>query len=284
MGITSNRALQIVKRLYRATKAGHTGSLDPLASGMLPLCFGQATKVSHWLLDANKTYEVEACIGAQTDTADADGEVINRSGRDRVTLEMLEAAIQAHLGDLEQVPPMYSALKKDGKRLYELARAGQTVERAARRIHIFEIRIVKFDPQRPVLLVRCSKGTYIRTLVETLATAMGTLAHVTALRRTALGPFEPQSMVTMEELEPLAEDQAALDELLLPADAALTAFPAIHLTQDEAFYLGNGHPVGHASAEITGLTRIYDHNEHFLGVGEVLPDGRVAPKRLFTGA
>ena len=284
VGITSNRALQIVKRLYRASKAGHTGSLDPLASGMLPLCFGQATKVSHWLLNSNKTYEVEAFIGAQTDTADADGEVIERSERASVTLEMLEAAIQTHLGDIDQVPPMYSALKKDGKRLYELARAGQVVERAARKVHIFEIRIVKFDPQRPVLMVRCSKGTYIRTLVETLAEAMGTLAHVTALRRTALEPFEAQSMVTMEELEPLAEDQGALDELLLPADVALTPFPAVHLTQDEAFYLGNGHPVGHAPAEITGLTRIYDHNERFLGVGEVLPDGRVAPKRLFTGA
>jgi tRNA pseudouridine55 synthase len=195
---------------------------------------------------------------------------------------MLDLAIQSHLGEIDQVPPMYSALKKDGRRLYELARAGQEVDRPARKVRIHELRIKKFDPRRPVLYVRCSKGTYIRTLVETLAAEMGAVAHVAALRRLSVGPFEEQGMVSMALLQSLAGDQAALDRLLLPADTALMAFPAVHLDANEAFYLGNGHPVGHAGSSVVGLVRIYDENQRFLGIGEVLPDGRVAPKRLFT--
>lgn len=284
IGMTSNRALQQIKHMYGARKAGHTGSLDPLASGLLPLCFGQATKVSQWLLDADKVYEVEAAIGSQTDTADADGRVIATSKLDSISSDMLDAALVAHRGEIEQIPPMYSALKQDGKRLYKLAREGKEVERKARLVTIYELDVVRFDPHRPVLRVRCSKGTYIRTLVETIAAAMGTLAHVAALRRTALGPFAPEGMVTMEQLAALADDRAALDQLLQTADSALQGFPAVVLSADEAFYLRNGHTVGHARQGISGLVRLYDADTRFLGIGEVLPDGGVMPKRLFVEA
>jgi tRNA pseudouridine55 synthase len=283
VGITSNRALQMVKRLLQARKAGHTGSLDPLASGMLPLCFGQATKVSHWLLGADKIYEVEALIGSRTDTADADGEVTESSDKVAITAAELEAAIASHLGEIDQIPPMYSALKKDGKRLYELAREGKVVDRPARKVRIHSIDIVRFDPQRPILRVSCSKGTYIRTLVETLAAAAGTLAHVVALRRVGLGSFDPGGMISMERVEELALNPVDLERELLAPDSALVDFPVIQLSSDEAFYLCNGHPVGHASPEISGLTRVYGPEDRFLGIGEVLPDGRIAPKRLFTG-
>jgi len=283
VGLTSNRALQQVKRMFQARKAGHTGSLDPLASGMLPLCFGQATKVSHWLLDADKVYEVRLEIGSRTDTADAEGAVIETTETKSITSQMLDQALASHRGELQQVPPMYSALKKDGKRLYELAREGKEVERKARCVRIYELDVVKFDPRQPVLRVRCSKGTYVRTLVETIAEAMGTLAHVAALRRYSLGPFDSAAMVSMEDVEQVAESMADLDKLLLPADQALSSFPAVNLTADEAFYLGNGHPVGHAKQGLSGLVRVYGPNSVFLGVGEIALDGRIAPKRLFVG-
>jgi tRNA pseudouridine55 synthase len=281
VGLTSNRALQTVKRIFNARKAGHTGSLDPLASGLLPLCFGHATKASHWLLDADKTYEVTASIGAQTDTADAEGAIVATAEVAEVSESALQQSIAEHLGEIEQVPPMYSALKHEGRRLYELARAGEKVDRAPRKIRIYAIEIVKFDPRHPVLRVRCSKGTYIRTLVETVAEAMGTLAHVQTLRRTELGPFDAGRMVSLAQIEDLASDVAALDSLLIPADSALTRFSAVTLSATEAHYLLNGNPVGHAAKGIEGLVRVYDKQQGFLGVGEVLPDGRIAPKRLF---
>ena len=282
-GITSNRALQQVKRIYQARKAGHTGSLDPLASGMLPLCFGQATKVSAWLLDADKDYLVEMQIGARTDTADADGQVVATSERKTVSEAELEQALEPFRGEIEQIPPMYSALKQGGKRLYELARAGQEVERAARPAVIHELRIEYFDPRRPQLSVRCGKGTYVRTLVEGIAEQMGTLAHVTALRRLAVGPFVDRPMVTLDSLEALAGDSAGLDALLIGSDQALVGFGEVRLAASEAFYLRHGHAVGHVQGQ-TGLVRIYDQAGQFLGVGEIQPDGRVAPKRLFTAA
>ena len=282
VGMTSNQALQKAKRLFQARKAGHTGSLDPLASGMLPLCFGQATKVSSWLLDADKVYEVEACIGSQTDTADADGEVVEHSDKVEITAAELESALAAHRGEIDQIPPMYSALKHEGKRLYELARAGQEVEREARRVTIHELEVMQFDPARPRLRLRCSKGTYVRTLVESLAEHMGTLAHVTALRRINVAPFQDMPLITMDQLEALEGDPAALDTLLLPVDSALKARPGVHLSANEAFYLRNGHPVSHVARDLDGFVRIYDENRLFLGIGEILEDGRVAPRRLFT--
>lgn len=279
-GITSNRALQLVKRIYGARKAGHTGSLDPLATGMLPICFGQATKASHWLLDADKVYEAEAAIGVRTDTGDAEGESVEVSPVRQITRELLEGALDAHRGSIQQVPPMYSALKKDGKRLYQLAREGKEVERVARTVQIYALEVLRFDPVRPVLRVRCSKGTYIRTLVETIAAKMGTVAHIAALRRLSVAGFAEDQMVSMRDLELLAGDPAGLTRLLLPVDAGLVSMPSAVLTNEEAHYFCHGHPVGHLGA-LEGLVRIYDHRSAFLGVGEVLPDGRITPRRLF---
>jgi len=283
-GITSNRALQIAKRIFKARKAGHTGSLDPLATGMLPLCFGQATKVSGWLLDADKEYEVEMLIGARTDTGDADGEIVETSAKAAVTEPELEAALAANRGIQQQVPPMYSALKKDGQRLYELARKGVEVERQPRQVQIHELSLLRFDTQRPLLRVRCSKGTYVRSLVESIAAGMGTLAHVVALRRTKVEPFAPEMLVTLDQLEACEGDTGSLDELLRAPDTALAAYPEVRLSANEAYYLRNGHAVGHASPEIRGIVRIYDQNQSFLGLGEVQADGQVAPKRLFVSA
>jgi tRNA pseudouridine55 synthase len=283
-GITSNRALQIAKRIFQARKAGHTGSLDPLATGMLPLCFGHATKVSGRLLDADKEYEVQLQLGSRTDTADADGEIVATSEKCAVTEIELEAALAANRGEQDQVPPMYSALKHDGERLYKLARQGIEVERPSRRVQIYELDLLRFDPHRPELRVRCSKGTYIRSLVEAIAQQMGTLAHVTVLRRTNVAQFAGLSMVTIEQLEALEGDMGALDALLEPPDIALADYPEVQLSEAEAFYLLNGQAVGHADRSIDGQVRIYDQARQFLGLGEVLADGRIAPRRLFVVA
>jgi len=283
-GMTSNAALQRVKWLFRARKAGHTGSLDPLASGMLPLCFGQATKISAYLLDADKTYRVKMSIGSRTDTGDADGQVVEESAVQQVKRTALEQALGQFRGAIMQVPPMYSALKKDGKRLYELARAGQTVEREARPVTIYELEVDTWDSTSPELLVRCSKGTYVRTLVEDVAAAAGTLAHVAELRRLKVTPFEPAGLVTMDEVETAAESgEQALDALLHPADEAISDWPRVSLNADQAFYLRRGNPVqARLPDAASGLIRIYDENSCFLGLGEELDDGRLAPRRLFV--
>ena len=285
IGMTSNAALQKVKRLYRARKAGHTGSLDPLATGLLPLCFGQATKVSAFLLDADKRYRVKARWGAQTDTADADGRVIAESEVLACDRDAVEAALQPLTGDIDQVPPMYSALKKDGRRLYELARDGVEVERPARQVTIHSLTIEHFDPVEPEFEVHCSKGTYIRTLVEDLAGELNTLGHVAALRRIGAGPFGTDGLVTMAQVEAAAEaGEAALDALLTPVDAALVTLPAVSLNREQAWFAGHGNPVRVSSPPEPGLCRIYDHEGQFVGVGEALRDGRIAPKRLFSEA
>lgn len=279
-GMTSNGALQRAKRALRAKKAGHTGSLDPLASGLLPLCFGEATKLSSYLLDADKTYEVGCRFGAATDTGDADGEVIRTVDWSVEQQAAVAAAVPRFIGDIQQVPPMYSALKKDGKRLYELARAGTEVERAPRTVTIHDIRVTGWrDHQTLDLVVRCSKGTYIRTLVEDIALAAGTLAHVVALRRTAAGPFDlADGAVTLEQLES-ADDP---DALLLPPDAALAEWPKVVLGDDAAHFIRQGQPVMVPKVAAVGLLRLYGPGERFLGVGFVADDGRVAPKRLIA--
>ncbi len=283
VGMTSNGALQRVKRLFRARKAGHTGSLDPLASGMLPVCFGQATKLSAYLLDADKTYRVTAKFGERTDTGDADGQVVERSRVTALERADLEAVLPRFRGEIMQIPPMYSALKKDGRRLYELAREGREVERDARPVTIHELEIDAWDPQRPVLRVRCSKGTYVRTLVEDVAAAAGTLGHVAALRRLSVGPFPEEGLVGMEALESAVEQgDAALDEYLRPIDDAIAHWPAVHLNRDQAYYLLRGHPVHAGVAKEAGLVRVYGDDRRFLGIGEVARDGRLAPRRLFT--
>ncbi len=280
VGLTSNAALQRAKRIYRARKAGHTGSLDPLASGLLPLCFGEATKMSAWLLDADKTYEVGCRFGIATDTGDADGAVIETVEPPRISDDGLDAALAGLTGEIDQVPPMYSALKHQGKRLYELARAGQTVERPPRRVTIHELTCHGWtDDGMLRLRVRCSKGTYVRTLVEDLARALGTVGHVAALRRTESGPYTlEQGVVTLDALE--AMDEAACDRVLLPPDSALADRPRVDLGADAAWYLRHGQPVVVPRAPLDTLLRLYGPDDAFLGVGEVGDDGRVAPKRL----
>lgn len=284
-GMTSNAALQRVKRLFNARKAGHTGSLDPLASGLLPVCLGQATKLSAFLLDAEKTYVVTARIGTRTDTADADGTVVEQSDVTAVSEAQLQTAMADFRGEIEQVPPMYSALKHRGRRLYELARSGVEVEREPRRVVIHELEIVSFDPVNPVLRVRCSKGTYVRTLVEDLARACGTLGHVAALRRTGVGAFTADQLLSLEAIEAAsAAGQTALDALLRPMDEAIADWPAVELGAHEAFYLRQGHAVTGAGGGLTGRVRLYGEGRRFLGVGEALGDGRVAPRRLLVNA
>jgi tRNA pseudouridine55 synthase len=281
--MTSNRALQIVKRHLNARKAGHTGSLDPAATGMLPLCFGEATKVCAYLLDADKTYRVTARLGVATDTADADGKEIGTAAVPDLSTADWDAILQGFLGESQQIPPMYSALKHDGKRLYELARKGEVVERAPRRISIDEIVLLEAAGSRLVFRVSCSKGTYIRTLVEDVATRAGTLAHTTRLHRERVGHFEASDMIDLDTVETLARDNpAALAEHLLAPDSALEAFPAVVVDAEAAMRFSGGQAVAAgAGAGETGLARVYGDGERFLGVGELSANGQVAPRRVF---
>ncbi len=288
IGITSNRALQIAKRLFNARKAGHTGSLDPLATGMLPLCLGHGTKVSGLLLDSDKGYEVRLDFGSRTDTADAEGDVVERSEKTNVDRQELEAVLESFMGDSEQIPPMYSALKHEGQRLYKIAREGGEVERKPRKIRISELRIVEFDPQQPKLFVHCSKGTYIRSLVEDIAVAAGTVAHVIELRRVWVNPFAQLPMVTLETLESLAEQgPEALDELLLNVDQALLHLPAVTFSTDGEDRLMFGREAASADLIDSGLelaqeVRMYTETGLFIGLGQVTETQAVAPKRLFV--
>lgn len=283
-GLSSNAALQRVKRLFQARKAGHTGSLDPLASGLLPICLGDATKLSGFLLDADKRYWVKARLGVQTTTGDAEGEPLRECPVEAMSEAGLRGILNQFIGDRDQVPPMYSAVKHQGKRLYELARAGIEVERQPRRICIHELQVVDFGGGYMTLDMRCSKGTYVRTLVEDMAAAAGGCAHVVELRRLSVGPFQDVHLHTIDELEALAaKGLSSLDQALLPADAALGHRPAVTLDQDSAFYISRGQPVLVPRAPTQGWVRIYDHRSTLLGVGEVLADGRIAPRRLFQG-
>lgn len=282
-GATSNQALQRVKRLFKARKAGHTGSLDPIATGLLPLCFGEATKVSGFLLNADKQYRVRARLGQRTDTGDSEGEIIAEREVGDIPDQRIEEALAGLRGEIEQVPPMYSARKHKGERLYALARQGIEVERQPTRVRIHQFDLVGRQGDELELDVACSKGTYVRTLVEELGEALGCGAHVVALRRLGVAPYAGQRMVTLDELEALAGESGveALDGLLLPIDTALTHLPVVKLGDDTAFYLQRGQPVMSPNAPTSGQVRLYQ-GERFLGVGEVLPDGRVAPRRLIS--
>ena len=282
-GITSNQALQKVKRLLRAKKAGHTGSLDPAATGMLPLCFGEATKVCAYLLDADKSYRVSAKLGVATDTGDADGKETKSAAVPTLSETEWQAILQQFTGEIEQIPPMYSALKKDGKRLYELARKGVTVERAPRKIRINEISLLEVHGDRLVLRVSCSKGTYIRTLIEDIAAAAGTVAHTAGLHRETVGSFESDDMLDLrcaEEWAMNAPEQLA--RRLLPPDVALASWPAVRIPADAAQRFSGGQEVDVPEPEKSGLVRVYEDDKRFLGVGEVSPGGRLAPRRVFN--
>ena len=287
-GITSNDALQQVKRLFFAKKAGHTGSLDPLATGMLPICFGEATKISAFLLDADKRYVLECQLGVTTATGDAEGEVTETTDVSHITEADVQAVLGDFLGTIMQVPPMYSAVKHNGERLYKLARQGIEVERKAREVTIHALELTGFradaDGRKLVSLdVSCSKGTYVRTLVEDIAGKFGCGAHITSLRRLSVGPYSGQ-MYTVEELEALAAQGAeqgmhCLDACLQPVDSGVADWPDVHLGTDAAFYVSQGQPVLVPHAPTRGWVRIYDRSR-FLGVGEIQDDGLVAPRRM----
>jgi len=284
LGLSSNHALQRVKRLYDARKAGHTGSLDPLADGMLPVCFGDATKLSAFLLDADKYYWFRVKLGETTATGDTEGEITGTRPVEGITTAQIENVLPRFRGEIEQLPPMYSALKHKGKRLYQLAREGVEVEREPRTVSIHELELGEVNLPEFELRVHCSKGTYVRTLAEDIGEALGCGAHVTALRRTGVGPYTGFDMHTMESLEKAAEQgQAAIDELLLPIDTALSDWPEVRVNADSAFYLKQGQAVLVPKAPTEGWVRIY-HGDEFLAVGQVQDDGRIAPKRLMTGS
>lgn len=283
-GITSNRALQRVKRLYGAAKAGHTGSLDPLATGMLPICFGAATRLGGFLLDARKTYRVTARLGVATDTGDADGAITQRRDAPQPTEPELRAALVQFEGDIEQTPPMYSALKHDGVRLYRLARSGAVVARAPRRVSIRELALEHYAWPDAELFVRCSKGTYVRSLVVDIAAALGTVAHVAELRRLAVEPFDVEPMTTLEALEALAASggASALDARLLPADRALAGWPSVLLSSEAADRIAHGQAVAADPAWPLGRVKVYRDPGDLLAIGEVTADRRLAPQRVFA--
>jgi tRNA pseudouridine55 synthase len=284
-GMTSNAALQTVKRLYAAAKAGHTGSLDPLATGVLPICFGEATKFSQYLLDADKIYRSTFVFGVTTASGDSDGEVLERCDTSQLTQEKVEAALAQFRGDIEQVPSMYSAIKKDGQPLYKLARQGIEVERAARAVTIFELRIESFRAGANAeadIWIHCSKGTYVRSLAEDLGKALGCGAHVSQLRRVQSGPFGEADNVSLTTLEGLRarEAFAEMDALLRDTTQALGALPKVMLGEAAGFYLRQGQPVLVPKAPTQGLVQLQLMSGEFIGVGEILDDGRVAPRRL----
>jgi tRNA pseudouridine55 synthase len=281
-GLTSNQALQKVKRLLNARKAGHTGSLDPAATGMLPLCFGEATKVCAFLLDADKTYRVTARLGTATDTGDADGSEIATSDVPELSAEQWQEILDTFLGESLQVPPMYSALKKDGKRLYELARKGETVPREPRPIRIDSIKLLEIAGPRLVFRVHCSKGTYVRVLVEDIAAKVGAVAYTARLHRETVAGFESADMQDLSGLEVAAEsDRSVLLGHLLAPDAALQRLPAVRLDDNEVERFRAGRENKVDSEEPEGLVRVYAGEAEFVGIGELSADGALVPKRVF---
>ncbi len=282
-GITSNQALQRAKRLFKARKAGHTGSLDPLATGVLPLCFGEATKVSSYLLDADKHYRTVARLGAVTTTADAEGEVLSRADVPVLDADMLEGILKRFRGAIKQVPPMYSALHHDGKRLYELAREGKTVERPARDVRISSLTLLDYTADTLTLDVSCSKGTYIRSLVEDIGEALGCGAHVEVLHRRGVDPFVDPRMYSLEELEASFEQGGfpVLDELLVAPDQALPGWGSVSLDQEQSALMRNGRALVWPGGSEQENVRIYDSHGDFMGLG-IVRDGELRPKRLMA--
>ncbi|WP_075183006.1 tRNA pseudouridine(55) synthase TruB [Pantoea sp. 1.19] len=287
-GLSSNDALQKVKRLFQANKAGHTGALDPLATGMLPICLGEATKFSRYLLDSDKRYRVIARLGQRTDTSDADGSVISERPL-TFTPEQLNEALESFRGETQQVPSMYSALKYQGRKLYEYAREGIEVPREARAITVYELLFIRHEGQELELEIHCSKGTYIRTIIDDLGEKLGCGAHVTLLRRLQVATYPVAQMVTLDALRALAEQADSegvavgerLDELLMPMDSPAADYPVVNLPDAAAAWFKQGMPVQASGAPASGLVRVTaGEAAAFIGMGEVADDGRIAPRRL----
>ena len=281
-GMSSNDIMQKVKRIFQANKAGHTGALDPLATGMLPICLGEATKFSQFLLDADKRYLVTAKLGERTDTSDAEGQIVETREVKVKTPEIL-TALEQFRGDILQVPTMFSALKHNGKPLYEYARQGITVEREARPITIFELNFIQYNAPYLTLEVHCSKGTYIRTLVDDLGEALGCGAHVTMLRRTAVADYPTEKMLDWNALQALAEPQdlSLLDALLLPIDTAVAKLPALTLNESQTQGIGFGQRIKFDNPNrLQGQVRLFSHENRFLGVAVIDENNVIRPQRL----
>jgi tRNA pseudouridine55 synthase len=277
LGFSSNQALQKVKWLFQAAKAGHTGTLDPLATGLLPICLGEATKFAQYVTDADKTYIATIKLGATTTTGDAEGEVLSTSPVS-VTPSQFSAACQQFIGEISQIPPMYSALKHEGKALYTYAREGVDIARPPRLISIRSIVVNSFLVDTAQIKVICSKGTYIRTLAEDIGAALDCGAHLIGLRRTETAGYQLSQAMTIEQLEAMTLE--ARDVLLLPVDSAIENMPKVILNADATYYLMQGQPVWQAGKVAHGELRLYDENQQFLGLGFLQDDGKIAPKRL----
>lgn len=282
-GVSSNQALQRVRRAFNARKAGHTGALDVLATGLLPLCFGEATKLSSYLLEADKSYRATFRLGVATDSGDAEGQVLETKPTASVDAGHLRDAVEALTGDIRQVPPMHSALKRNGRPLYELARRGVEVERAPRSVRVSRFELLSREGDDVKAAIDCSKGTYIRSLAIELGRLLGCGAHVTALRRTHAGPFSIDGAVTLEGIETHMADGGDIDALLVPMDRALDGYPEVALDAPACSAVRQGQPVRVASPP-PGLVRLYGPGREFVGLGVGAGDGRVSPKRLISGA
>ena len=280
-GITSNRALQRARSLIKAKKGGHTGSLDPFATGMLPLCFGEATKISHYLLNEKKTYSVEVKFGVSTSTGDLDGEITGSSKIKEYSEDQWKKFLNEFKGESEQIPPMYSALRHKGKRLYELARKGEIVDRAARKIQIFSIKLVDLSKDTINFEITCSKGTYIRVLAEDIAKKLGMLGHVSQLRRKSVGNFFESKMVKLSILEDLAQNNnSAISDCFITIDEALTEFSVVNLNDLQSSKFRNGQQL-EFDGNFDDNVKVYDHNNNLVGIAYKKNQNTLAPKRIF---
>ena len=280
LGLSSNKALQVVRNIFKANKAGHTGSLDPLATGLLPVCFGEATKYSSFLLDSSKSYRATCKLGITTTTGDAEGDIIEQNPVDLTRTQLEEVMVQ-FTGKIKQIPPMHSAVKHQGERLYVLARKGLEVERKSREIEIYRLELLAFEKDTAEFEIHCSKGTYIRTLMEDIGHTLGCGAYLSALHRTGVQPFWNETLYTLDELRTLSEQGLqVLDQCLLPIERSLLEWPQIELDTDLSFYLLQGQPVQIPKSPTSGYVRLMDMEKGFIGVGYIQSDGRVAPKRM----
>lgn len=283
---SSNQALQKVKRIFRTKKAGHTGSLDPIATGLLPICLGAATKFSQFLLNSDKSYVVTATLGIETETGDREGEIVAHSPIPTLTPEIIETHLTHFRGNISQIPSMYSALKHQGKPLYLLARQGIEIERPARPITIYEANLLSLSQDEMQLFIHCSKGTYIRTFITDLGKSLGCGAHVKDLRRVSCGPYQEPDMLTLSQLEAM-DSLKDLHAYLRPTDSALNHFPAVTLNDSLWYHLSRGQSVRVSDLPADeGLVRLYTHThtQQFVGIGMITPDFKIAPKRLLNSS
>jgi len=283
-GVSSNKALQQTKHLFGADKAGHTGSLDPLATGVLPICFGQATKFSRFLLDAEKSYETTIRLGITTESGDAEARVVKKRPTDFLNMDRVESVLKMYRGKTQQIPPMFSALKVDGERLYKLARKGITIDREPRDIEIYELNLLSLAGNEAKLFIRCSKGTYVRTLVEDIGESIGCGAHVRELRRLQVASFSIRDCFTLDSIMGFRQKYELLDARLLPVDSALAGLPRIFVPEQSQISLKHGKTISVESLAPSGLVTIYSENSNrpaeFLGIGEFRANGRLLPKKM----